>query len=139
MQLKDFYFADRHEAGTRMPIMLPSGEDSGEWLQVRGPDCDESIKAGRAYTAAVRHLGDELAPLEAKCKAKEDYSEYNDQHGYAVERFNKELAAVLVTGWSLDEPFTPEAFVALLNQFRGLAEQVSAHHIASREALNAKL
>lgn len=138
MQLKDFYYADRHAEGTQMPIMLPSGEDSGEWLQVRGPDCDESIKSGRAYTAAIRRLNDSLSELEAKCKAKEDYSEYNDQHGYAVENLNKELAVDLVTGWSFDEPFTKEAFDTLLSQFRGLAEQVSAHHVKSRATLNAK-
>lgn len=142
MRLEDFYFADKHEAGTRMPIMLPSGEDSGEWLQVRGPDCDEAIKAGRAYTAAIRHLNDELAELEAKCKAKEDFSEYNDRHGWAVEDLNKQLALALVTGWSTskenDQPFSKEAFAALLNQFRGLAEQVSAHHVKSRATLNAK-
>jgi len=144
MQLKDFYFADRHAEGSRMSIMLPSGADSGEWLQVRGPDCDESIKAGRAYTAAIRQLNDDLAALEAKCKAKEDFSEYNDQHGYAVERLNKDLAEAIVTGWSfttddVPEPFTPEAFRALLEQYRGLAEMVAKHHTTSRDALNAKL
>lgn len=138
MNLKDFYFADRHAEGSRMPIMLPNGKDSGEWLQVRGPDCDESIQAGRAYTMAVQALDDSLADIEAKCKAKEDFSEWNVKRNWGVEPLNKQFAAALVTGWSMDEPFTAEAFSALLDQFRGLAEQVSAHHIKSRDELNAK-
>lgn len=138
MNLKDFYFADRHAEGSRMPIMLPNGEDSGEWLQVRGPDCDESIQAGRAYTMAVQALDDSLAAIEAKCKAKEDFSEWNVRRNWGVEPLNKQFAAALVTGWSMDEPFTAAAFTELLDQFRGLAEQVSAHHIKSRDELNAK-
>lgn len=138
MNLKDFYFADRHAEGSRMPIMLPNGADSGEWLQVRGPDCDESIQAGRAYTMAVQALDDSLADIEAKCKAKDDFSEWNVRRNWGVEPLNKQFAAALVTGWSMDEPFTAEAFCALLDQFRGLAEQVSAHHIKSRDELNAK-
>lgn len=138
MNLKDFYFADRHDKGTRMPIMLPSGEDSGEWLQVRGPDCDEAIQAGRAYTLAVQALDDSLAEVEIKCKAKEDFTEWNTKRAWGVEPLNKQLATALVTDWSLDEQFTAEAFSGLLNQFRGLAEQVSTHHIKSRDELNAK-
>lgn len=138
MNLKDFYFADRHAEGSRMPIMLPNGEDSGEWLQVIGPDCDAAVQAGRAYTMAVQELDDSLADIEAKCKAKDDFSEWNVKRNWDVEPLNKQFAAALVTGWSMDEPFTAEAFSVLLDQFRGLAEQVSAHHIKSRDELNAK-
>lgn len=138
MNLKDFYFADKHAAGTRMPIMLPDGKDSGEWLQVRGPDCDESIQAGRAYAMAIQELDDSMAELEAKCRAKDDFTEWNTKRNWAVEPLNKQLAAALVTGWSITEPFSPEAFTELLRQFRGLAEQVSAHHVKSRDELNAK-
>lgn len=144
MKLEDFYFADKHEAGSRMPIMLPNGEDSGEWLQVRGPDCDESISAGRAYTAAVRAVDNELEALEKACAAKENWAEYNDQRGYRVEDLNRQLAVKLVTGWSFThedgtpEPFTTEAFLKLLSKFRELTTQVNDHHIKSRAELNAK-
>ena len=138
MNLKDFYFADRHAEGSRMPILLPNGEESGEWLQVIGPDCDAAIQAGRAYTMAVQALNESLSDIEAKCKAKADFSEWNIKHNWGVEPLNKQFAAALVTGWSMDEPFTAEAFTELLGQFRGLAEQVSAYHIKSRDELNAK-
>lgn len=138
MKLEDFYFADKHEAGLQMPILLPNKEDSGEWLRVRGPDCDASIAAGRAYTAAIRAVDNELAELEKACAAKENWAEYNDLRGYKVEDLNRQLAVKLVTGWSLDEPFTEEALASLLNQFRELATQINEFHTKIRAELNAK-
>lgn len=139
MKLEDFYFADKHEAGLQMPILLPNKEDSGEWLQVRGPDCDASIAAGRAYTAAIRAVDNELSELEKACAAKENWAEYNDLRGYKVEDLNRQLAVKLVTGWSLDEPFSEEALASLLNQFRELATQINEFHTKIRAELNAKL
>lgn len=138
MKLTDFYFADRHAEGTKMAILLPSGADSGEWLRVLGPDCDQAVKAGRAYTAAVRKVDDDLRPLEKECEAIENYAKYNDQRGYLLEDLNKELAAEIVTGWSFDDEFSKDALVALFNQYRGLAAAVAAHHVSSREELSVK-
>lgn len=138
MQLKDFYYADKHAVGSKMPILLPSGEDSGEWLQVRGPDCDESIRAARAYSAAVRAIDASLEELAEACKAKDDYTEWNEQRNYKLEDLNRQLAADLVIGWSFEDTFTPEALAELLRQYRGLAPQVATFHTKSRDALNAK-
>lgn len=139
MKLEDFYFADKHEAGLQMPILLPNKEDSGGWLQVRGPDCDASIAAGRAYTAAIRAVDNELAEVEKACAAKDNWAEYNDLRGYKVEYLNRQLAVKLVTGWSLDEPFSEDALASLLNQFRELATQINEFHTKIRAELNAKL
>lgn len=138
MKLSDFYFADRHAEGTKMPILLPSGKDSGEWLQVIGPDCDKAIIAGRAYTAAVRKVEEDLLPLEKECEATERYARYNDQRGYLLEDLNSQLAAEVVTGWSFDDPFSKEALLGLFSQYRGLAQAVAAHHVQSRDELSAK-
>lgn len=139
MNLKDFYFADRHAAGTKMPILLPSGEDSGEWLQVRGPDCDEAIKAGRAFTAAVRQIDVDLSALEKECEATKDYTRWNEQRGWRTEDLYQQLAVELICGWSFDDDYTPAAVAELLRQYRGLAEAVAKHHAESRAALSAKL
>lgn len=138
MKLSDFYFADRHAEGTKMPILLPSGEDSKEWLQVLGPDCDASIKAGRAYTAAVRAIDVQLLPLEKECEAIGNYARYNDERGYLLEDLNAQLAADIVTGWSFDDEFTKENLLTLLKQYRGLAQAIAAHHIESRVELSVK-
>lgn len=138
MKLTDFYFADRHAEGTKMPILLPSGADSGEWLQVLGPDCDVAVQAGRAYTATVRKMDDDLRPLEKECEAVENFAKYNDERGYRLEDLNKQLSAELVIGWSFDDAFSKEALLTLLSQYRGLAGAVAQHHVDSREELSAK-
>lgn len=138
MKLKDFYYADKHRAGTLMAIPLPSGEDSGEWLQVMGPDCDEAIQAGRAYTAAYRAAQAELEPLLDKCKEREDYTEYNERHSNAVEDLNRQLAGELIVGWSFDDPFSKQGAIELLAQYRGLADLVAKHYTKSREVLAGK-
>lgn len=138
MKLKDFYFADRHAAGTKMAILLPSGEDSGESLQVMGPHCDEAIQAGRAYIAAIRAVEDEMRPLFKECKELGDFTKYNERYDYRVEDLNKQLAAELVTGWSFDEPFSKEAFTELLHQYRQLAGAVVAHHTKTKVDLSEK-
>ena len=138
MKLTDFYFADKNEAGTMMPILLPSGEDSGEWLQVMGPDCDAAIKAGREYTSAYRRLQDAMSDLDKACKEKEDWTEYNEQLHYRVEPLNRALAEELVIGWSFDDEFSQGAVRTLLSQYRGLSEAVVKHHTASRAELAKK-
>lgn len=138
MKLTDFYYADRHAAGSRMAIMLPSGADSGEWLQVLGPDCDQSVKAGRAYTAAVRAIDESLMPLEKECEALGNYARYNDEREYQLEDISHQFAAEVVIGWSFDEAFSKEAFTLLLGQYRALAEAVVTYHLSSRDALSEK-
>lgn len=54
MKLSDFYFEEKALVGKKMPILLPNGEDSGEWLNVVSPDADAAVKAGRAFIIAYR-------------------------------------------------------------------------------------
>lgn len=138
LKLSDFYFADKHAAGSRMPILLPSGEDSGEWLQVRGPDCDESVKASRAYTRALFAVDDELAALKAKAEATKNWYEYNVAKEDATRELNIEFISEIVIAWSLDEEFIYVNLYNLLMQFPGLIDQVTRHHAAMREELSAK-
>lgn len=138
MKLKDFYYADRHAIGTKMPILLPNGDDSGEWLQVIGPDCDAAIQTGRAYVAAVRQLDIDLAPLEKECEAVNNFAKYNDERAYRIEDLNRQLAEELVTGWSMEDTFSSEALGELLKQYRGLSNAVAEHHNESRKILSEK-
>ena len=138
LKLSDFYFADKHAAGSRMPILLPSGEDSGEWLQVRGPDCDESVKASRAYTRALFSVDDELAGLKAEAEESKNWYEYNVAKEDNTRGLNIDFISEIVMGWSLDETFDQENLRNLLVQFPGLIDQVTRHHAAMREELSAK-
>lgn len=138
LKLSDFYFADKHAAGSRMPILLPSGEDSGEWLQVRGPDCDESVKASRAYTRALFAVDDQLADLKAAAEESKNWYEYNVAKEDNTRGLNIDFISEIVIGWSLDETFDQYNLLNLLMQFPGLIDQVTRHHAAMREELSAK-
>ena len=138
LKLSDFYFADKHAAGSRMPILLPSGEDSGEWLQVRGPDCDESVKASRAYTRALFAVDDQLADLKAAAEESKNWYEYNVAKEDNTRGLNIDFISEIVMGWSLDETFDQYNLRNLLVQFPGLIDQVTRHHAAMREELSAK-
>jgi hypothetical protein len=138
LKLSDFYFADKHAAGSKMPILLPSGEDSGEWLQVRGPDCDDSVKASRAFTRALFAVDDQLAGLKSEAEASKNWYNYNVAKEDNTRDLNIEFISEIVIGWSLDEEFNHENLRGLLLQFPGLIDQVTRHHAAMREELSAK-
>lgn len=138
MELKDFFFADKHAAGTVMPILLPSGEDSGEWLRVIGPACDDGVRAGRDYHRAYSAIKEELAQLDAECKEKNDWTRYNAEMNWRADELNDALALAVVTGWSFDEPFSKDAFEMLLKQYKGLGTMVAKHFHESRKSLSEK-
>lgn len=138
MGLKDFFFADKHAAGTVMPILLPSGEDSGEWLRVIGPACDDGVRAGRDYHRAYSAIKEELAQLDAECKEKNDWTRYNAEMNWRADELNDALALAVVTGWSFDEPFSKDAFETLLKQYKGLGTMVAKHFHESRKSLSEK-
>lgn len=135
MNLKDFFYADKHAAGTIMAIPLPSGADSGEWLRVLGPACDAGVKAARDYSRAYAAVKEELAPLEAKCAAKNDWTEYNAEMNWRADELNDILAQRVIIGWSLDDEFTPAAVAELVQQYKGLSTYVAKHFHESRKSL----
>lgn len=138
MELKDFFFADKHAAGTVMPIPLPNGEDSGEWLRVIGPACDDGVKAGRDYSRAYTAIREELAPLDTKCKEMNDWSSYNAEMNWKADELNDALAVATVIGWSFDEPFSKDALQKLLSEYKGLGTVVAKHFNDSRKSLAEK-
>lgn len=138
MELKDFFFADKHAAGTIMPIPLPNGEDSGEWLRVVGPASDVGVQAGRGYHRAYFAVKEELAPLDAECKEKNDWTRYNAEYNWKADELNDALAVAVVTDWSFDEPFSKDALQKLLNEYKGLGTIVAKHFNDSRKSLSEK-
>lgn len=135
MNLKDFFYADKHAAGTIMAIPLPSGADSGETLRVIGPACDAGMKAAREYARAFSIMKGELATLEVKCAAKNDWTEYNAEMNWLADELNDALAAEIVIGWSLEDEFSKEAVAELMKQYRGLSTYVAQHFRESRKSL----
>ena len=138
MELKDFFYADKHAAGTVMPIPLPGGGDSGEWLRVIGPACDAGVKAGRDYHRAYHAIKAELAPLDAECKEKNDWTTYNAEFNWKADELNDSLAAAVVTGWSMSNEFNKDSLNELLKQYKGLGTMVAKHFNDSRSSLAEK-
>lgn len=135
MELKDFFFADKHAAGTLMLIPLPDGSDSGETLRVIGPACDDGVRAGRDYARAYQAIREELAPLDAECKEKGDWSRYNAEMNWRADELNDTFAAAVVIGWSMDDEFSKDALTALLKQYKGLSTIVAKHFHDSKKSL----
>jgi len=135
MTLADFAYADKQAAGTIMQIPLPSGDDSGEWLRVVGPYCDQGVTAARDYARAFTALRDEMAPLDAECAEKQDWTRYNTEMNWRTDELNDALAAAVVIGWSLDDEFTPGNLTELLKQYKGLSTYIAKHFQESRKAL----
>jgi len=135
MKLSDFRFADKQAAGTIMQIPLPSGQDSGEWLRVLGPYCDDGVKAAREYARAYTALREELKPLDEECAAKQDWTQYNSEMNWRADELNEQLAVAVVIGWSFDDEFSPAAVAELIHQYKGLATYIAKHFHESRKAL----
>lgn len=135
MELKDFFFADKHAAGTLMPIPLPDGSDSGETLRVIGPACDDGVRVGRDYARAYQAIREELAPLDADCKEKGDWSRYNAEMNWRADELNDTFAAAVVIGWSMDDEFSKDALTALLKQYKGLSTVIAKHFHDSKKSL----
>lgn len=139
MQLSDFYFEDKAQIGSRMPILLPDGTDSGEWLNVIAPDADAAVKAGRNFLFAYRALTQDLTPLHKQCKEAKDFTEYNIRVNDKCSELNDALALEIVNGWSFEgEVFSREAFSGLLRQYRTLGNQVANYQAAIRKDLSEK-
>lgn len=136
--LKDFFFEDKYTAGCHMPIKLPNGDDSGEWLNVVSPEADVSVKAMRAYLQAYRANAQELEPLKAKCEESGDFTDYNIALGEACSGLNRELSLRIVNGWSFDEPFSEESLSQLLDQYKALANDIADFHTEQRKKLSEK-
>lgn len=138
MELKDFFFSSKHAEGTVMPILLPSGESSGEFLRVAGPACDKGVNAARDYLRAYTAIKEELSDLDAKCALKKDWTEYNAEMNWRADALNDVFAFAVVVGWSFSEPFTPEALQTLLTEYKGLGTMVADHFHKSKKELAGK-
>lgn len=132
MELKDFYFEDKAAVGEHMAITMPSGEDSGEWLNIVAPTADVAVKAGRAFLFAYQAKIEELEPL------KEDKTKYAIMMNDVCEELNRQLALEIVNGWSFDEPFTKEGFAELLKQYKALGNMVADFQAKQRASLQEK-
>lgn len=103
--LADFNTRDRAEEGTRVDLMLPSGEPSGEWVQVRSYMATE---AQRVRFDVERRRAEKGAALS-----------YDDG-----QQLEAESRAALVKAWSFDDECTPANVKAWLYASQTVSNQI---------------
>lgn len=98
MKPTDFYTRPRSEEGVKVPLLLPSGADSGEWVIVKGPGSRSYRRAQSVFTRGLAELG----------------SLPEEEREERAETLVLEFLAPLVSAWSFSEPLTLDAVTAFL-------------------------
>lgn len=109
MKPSDFFTRAKANEGERMPLSLPDGTPTDDWLQIRGVDSDE-----------FRHAMDEFRRELLVLASVKDQSERKEKTDAARLRLN----AALVIGWSLDAEFTESALLEFLRESPYITEEV---------------
>ncbi len=105
-----FFTRAKANEGIDMPLLLPDGTDSGETMHILGVDSD-------AFRKATVEKSREMTRILTLPE---------DERHEAHDKANAVLLASLVTGWTLETPFTTENVVKLLLESRTVAEQVDS-------------
>lgn len=96
-----FYTRNKANEGIKLPLVLPTGERTEHWLQVRGVDSDAFRGANADTQRAALNLG---------------RIENEEERKAATVEAQVRLMASLISGWSFDTPCTPEAVETLLRE-----------------------
>lgn len=109
MKPSDFFTRSKANEGEKLPLSLPDGTPTDEWLLVRGIDSDE-----------VREALDEHRRTVLANAAIEDEAERAEANRSA----GLKLQCALVMGWSFDADFTSEALEEFFKEAPHLAIEV---------------
>jgi len=101
MKPSDFHTRAKANEGERMPLALPDGTPTDEWLLIRGVDSDQ-------FRAAL----DDYRRDALTIAATKDQAEKAEKSEQSRLRLN----AALVIGWSLDADFTEAALLEFLRE-----------------------
>lgn len=107
--MEQFFTRGRANAGVKVPLYLPSGEESEHFLMVHGVDSDEF----RAADMMSRR--ENLKIAEIKDLAKRDI---------AIADLTRTLRAKLVISWSFDMPCTFENVYNFLKEAPQIADGI---------------
>lgn len=111
--IKDFYTRENANEGIKVPLFLPSGEESEHYLVVAGHDSD---RFREKETEIIRRFAKKIASEGEDFKSDDAYDQ-NDQ---------LELLASLILDWSFDEELTEESAIEMLREAPQIAQQVNA-------------
>lgn len=109
MNPSDFFTRAKANEGERMPLALPDGTPTDEWLLIRGVDSDPfrvAMDDYRREMLVIASLKDETAKAQR------------------TEQARIKLNAALVIGWSFEAPFTEQVLHELLRESPFIASEV---------------
>lgn len=109
MKPSDFFTRSKANEGEKLPLSLPDGTPTDEWLLVRGVDSDEVREALDEHRRTV------LA--NAAIESEAERAEANRSAGL-------KLQCALVMGWSFDADFTSGALEEFFKEAPHLAIEV---------------
>lgn len=111
MKPSDFFTRSKANEGERMPLSLPDGTPTDEWLLIRGIDSDEFRAALDEHRRAV------LA--NAAIEDEAERAEKNRQAGL-------KLHCALVMDWSFDAELTQDALQEFFTEAPHIAIEVDS-------------
>lgn len=109
MKPSDFFTRAKANEGERMPLSLPDGTATDEWLLIRGVDSDEfrlALDAFRRDLLTYAAIKDEAEKAEK------------------TEQARLRLNAALVIGWSFEAEFSEAALLEFLRESPYIAAEV---------------
>lgn len=119
MSMDKFFTREKGSAGKRIPLALPDGEETEDWIEIRSIDSKEYQEAIANYER--RLIQTKL--LDSKESKAAGESGLDD----TLEReLVLELNASLVKAWSFEEELSPENVKHLLVQAPQIHQQIEA-------------
>lgn len=105
----DFFTRTKANEGVKMPLSLPDGTPTDEYLIIRGVDSDVYRKANdKRMRRAI-----EISKIED-----------DEEREAALKELTTETLVSLVAGWSFEEECTPEAVRELLYEAPHIADAI---------------
>lgn len=101
MKPSDFFTRAKANEGERMPLSLPDGTPTDEWLLIRGVDSDQ-----------FRYALDEFRRDLLTFASVKDEQEKADK----TEQARLKLNAALIIGWSFEAEFSEAALLEFLRE-----------------------
>ncbi|MCO8160717.1 phage tail assembly chaperone [Pseudomonas sp. 21LCFQ010] len=110
--LSDFYTLAAIEKGKKLPLTLPDGSETDQFLIVTSAD-----------SAAARRV---LLELSREGRDRDESKLSSDEIYDITQAGTIKYRSALVIGWSFEAPFSAQAVSELLTQNPGLAQEVEA-------------
>ncbi len=134
--MDQFFTRANAEKGIKLPLLLPDGTPTKEFVVIRGVDSD--VFRNRE-TQTIRKTAEAMAELESQAKAEKTAVDA-DKRSKVMDEIELELIAALVKEWSFDLECSQENVVAFLREAPQIRNMIN-HKAGARKdffELNAK-